>query len=61
MTEYLVDIAAIDYPVPDTSITHADLSDWVEQQQLLPIPDDDYPHQSPPRGCTEFAVNWFRL
>jgi hypothetical protein len=28
-------------------IGEADLADWIEQQQTLPLPDDDYPHRTP--------------
>jgi hypothetical protein len=43
MIESVADIAAIDYPGTDTMIADADLADWMEQQQTLPLPDDDYP------------------
>lgn len=46
MTESVFDIAAIGYPGPEISFTDADLADWIEQQQTVPLPDDDYPHQS---------------
>jgi hypothetical protein len=59
MFEFVADIAAIDYPEPDTTITDADLADWIEQQQTLPLLDDDYPHQSPPRtSLTEHLADW---
>ena len=45
MIESVVDIAAIDYPGPAITFTDADLADWIEQQQTVPLPDDDYPHQ----------------
>jgi hypothetical protein len=45
MIESVFDIAAIDYPEPEISFTDADLADWIEQQQTVPLPDDDYPHQ----------------
>jgi hypothetical protein len=59
MIESVADIAATDYPRPDTKITDADLADWIEQQQTVPLPDDDYPHQSPPRTSpTEHLADW---
>jgi hypothetical protein len=45
MIESLADIAELDYPGPDTTIADADLADWIEQQQTLPLADDDYPHE----------------
>ena len=45
MIESLADIAELDYPGPDTTIADADLADWIEQQQALPLADDDYPHE----------------
>ena len=44
MIESVVDIAAIDCPGPAITFTDADLADWIEQQQTVPLPDDDYPH-----------------
>ena len=38
MIESVADIAAIDYPGTDTMIADADLADWMEQQQTLPLP-----------------------
>ena len=46
MIESVFDIAAIGYPGPEISFTDADLADWIEQQQTVPLPDDDYPRQS---------------
>jgi hypothetical protein len=46
MIESVVDIAAIGYPGPEISSTDADLADWIEQQQTVPLSDDDYPYQS---------------
>jgi hypothetical protein len=47
MIDSIADIAAIDDPVPD--INDADLFDWIEQHQTMPLPDDDdYPHQYRP-------------
>ena len=46
MIESVFDTAAIGYPGPEISFTDADLADWIEQQQTVPLPDDDYPHQS---------------
>jgi hypothetical protein len=46
MIDSVFDIAAIGYPEPEISFTDADLADWIEQQQIVPLPDDDYPHQS---------------
>jgi hypothetical protein len=46
MIESIVDVSAIDYAGPDIKFTDADLADWIEQQQTVPLPDDDYPHQS---------------
>jgi hypothetical protein len=45
MIESVIDIAAIGYPGPEISFTDADLADWIEQQQTVVLPDDDYPHQ----------------
>jgi hypothetical protein len=42
MIDSIADIAAIDDPVPD--INNADLVDWIEQHQTMPLPDDDYPY-----------------
>jgi hypothetical protein len=42
--ESIAGIAAIDDPGPDTN--EADLADWIEQHQTIPLPDDDLP---PPR------------
>lgn len=52
MIDSIADIAAIDDPVPD--INDADLVDWIEQQQTMPLPDDDYPHQY--RPATKVAI-----
>jgi hypothetical protein len=59
MIESVADIAELDYPRPDTTITDADLADWIEQQQTLPLPDDDYPHEvhHEPRQ-TEHLADW---
>jgi hypothetical protein len=46
MIESVFDIAAVGYPGPEISFSDADLADWIEQQQTVPLPDDDYPHQS---------------
>jgi hypothetical protein len=46
MIDSLFDSAAIDYPEPEIRFTDADLADWLEQHQTVPLPDDDYPHQS---------------
>jgi hypothetical protein len=55
----VADIAAIDYPGPASKITDADLADWIEQQQTVPLPDDDYPHQSsPPTSPTARLADW---
>lgn len=60
MIESGVDIAAIDYPGPDIKVTDADLADWFEQQQAVPLPDDDYPHQSSqPTSPTQHLADWF--
>jgi hypothetical protein len=50
MIDSVFDIAAIGYPGPEISFTDADLADWIEQQQTVPLSDDDYPHQSPWRS-----------
>jgi hypothetical protein len=46
MIDSIDDIAAIDDPVPD--VNDADLVDWIEQHQTMPLPDDDYPRQYRP-------------
>lgn len=52
-------MAAYRLPGNDTMITDADLADWMEQQQTLPLPDDNYPHQSSPRTSpTEHLADW---
>lgn len=59
MIESVADIAELDYPGPDTTITDADLADWIEQQQTLPLPDDDYPYECSPRTSpTEHLADW---
>jgi hypothetical protein len=45
MIESRADIAELDYQGPHTTITGADLADWIEQQQTLPLADNDYPHE----------------
>jgi hypothetical protein len=47
MIDSIADIGAIDAPGPD--INDADLADWIEQHQTMPLPDDDYPYQVPRR------------
>jgi hypothetical protein len=46
MIESAFDFSAIDYPESEIRFTDADLADWIEQQQTVPPPDDDYPHKS---------------
>jgi hypothetical protein len=46
MIDSIDDIAAIDDRVSD--INDADLVDWIEQHQTMPLPEDDYPHQYRP-------------
>jgi hypothetical protein len=58
MIESVADIAELDYPGPDTTITDADLADWIEQQQTLPLPDDDYPYESSRTSPTEDLADW---
>jgi hypothetical protein len=59
MIESVADIAELDYPGPDSTITDADLADWIEQQQTLPLPDDDYPYECSPRTPpTEHLADW---
>lgn len=59
MIKSVADVAAIDYPGPATDITEADLADWIEQQQTLPLPDDDYPYECSPRTSpTEHLADW---
>jgi hypothetical protein len=51
MIDSIADIAAIDDQVPD--INDADLADWIEQHQTMPLPDDDYyPYHVPRRYRT---------
>jgi hypothetical protein len=60
MIESGVDIAANDYPGLDIKFTDADLADWFEQQQAVPLPDDDYHYQSPLRtSATQHLADWF--
>lgn len=50
MTESVADIAAFDYPGSATMIADADLADWIQQQQTVQLPEDDYPttvHRQP--------------
>ncbi len=68
MIESVADVAEVDYPVgpdtltSDTMIREADLADWIEQQQTLPPPDDDYPHRSSPRTSpTELLARWSQI
>jgi hypothetical protein len=56
MIKSAADVAAIDYPGPDTDIAEADLADWIEQQQTLPLPDDDYPYHGP--SPTRHLADW---
>jgi hypothetical protein len=59
MIEPVIDIAAVGYAGPDFSFTDADLADWIEQHQTVPLPDDDYPHQSPLRtSLAEHQADW---
>jgi hypothetical protein len=46
MIDSAFDFAAINDPEPEIRFSDADLADWIEQQQTVPLPDDDYPHQS---------------
>lgn len=60
MIETIADIAAIDGPGPD--ISDADLADWIEQRQTVPLPDDDYPYHSPPRTSpTKHLADWSHI
>jgi len=43
MVETIADSAAIGASGPD--INDADLADWIEQHQTVPLVDDDYPYQ----------------
>jgi hypothetical protein len=56
MIESIADIAAVDDPGPD--INDADLADWIEQHQTMPLPDDDYPHHvaNKYRPATKVAI-----
>ena len=56
MIKSVADVAAIDYPGPDTDIAEADLADWIEQQQTLPLPDDDCPYHGP--SPTKHLADW---
>ena len=55
MIESIADIAAID--VLGSDINDADLADWIEQHQTMPLPDDDYPHHVPRRYRTARALS----
>lgn len=52
MIDFIDDIAAIDDPVPN--INDADVVDWIEQHQTIPLPDDDYPRQY--RSATKVTI-----
>jgi hypothetical protein len=52
------DVAAMDYPGTSIRIADVDVADWIEQQQTVPLPDDEYPYQCSLRSTFERMADW---